>query len=78
MLATVQFKIVRVPISSLKTLNTEKHKLKTLPVVLYGCETSSFKLKEEHRLRAFENMVLRRIYGPKREKLAEDWRKTAL
>jgi hypothetical protein len=38
-----------------------------LPVVLYGCETWSLTLREEHRLRVFENRVLRRISGPKRE-----------
>jgi hypothetical protein len=38
-----------------------------LPVVLYGCETWSLTLKEESRLRAFENRVLRRIFGPKRD-----------
>jgi hypothetical protein len=37
-----------------------------LPVVLYGCETWSSTLREEHRLRVFENRVLRRIFGPKR------------
>jgi hypothetical protein len=38
-----------------------------LPVVLYGCETWSLTLREEHRLRVFENRVLRRIFGPKRD-----------
>jgi hypothetical protein len=38
-----------------------------LPVVLYGCETWSITLREEHRLRVFENRVLRKIFGPKRE-----------
>jgi hypothetical protein len=38
-----------------------------LRVVLYGCETWSFTLREEHRLRVFENRVLRRIFGPKRD-----------
>jgi hypothetical protein len=37
-----------------------------LPVVLYGCETWSLTLREEHRLRMFENRVLRRIFGPKK------------
>jgi len=37
-----------------------------LPVVLYGCETWSLTMREECRRRAFENRVLRRIYGPKR------------
>jgi hypothetical protein len=40
-----------------------------LPVVLYGCETWSLTLREEHRLGVFENRVLRRIYGPKRGKV---------
>jgi hypothetical protein len=37
-----------------------------LPVVLYGCETWSLTVREEHKLRVFENRVLRRIFGPKR------------
>ena len=37
-----------------------------LPVVLYGCETWSLTLREERKLRVFENMVLRRIFGPRR------------
>jgi hypothetical protein len=44
-------------------------------VVLYGCETWSLKLREEHRLRVFENRVLRRIFGPKRDDVTGDWRK---
>jgi hypothetical protein len=40
-----------------------------LPVVLYGCENLSLTLKEEHRLRVFENRVLRRIFGPKRDEV---------
>ena len=46
-----------------------------LPVVLYGCETWSLTLKEEHRLRVFENRVLRRIFGLKREEVTGEWRK---
>jgi len=45
-----------------------------LPVLLYGCETWSLTLGEEHRLRVFENRVLRRIYGSKREEDGS-WRK---
>jgi hypothetical protein len=41
-----------------------------LPAVLYGSETWSLILREEHRLRVFENRVLRRIFGPKKEKTA--------
>jgi hypothetical protein len=40
-----------------------------LPVVLYGCETWSLTLREEQRLRVFENKVLRRIFGPKRDEV---------
>jgi hypothetical protein len=40
-----------------------------LPVVLYGCETWSLTLREERRLRVFENRVLRRIFWPKRDEL---------
>jgi hypothetical protein len=40
-----------------------------LPVVSYGCETWSLTLREECRLRVFENRVLRRIFGPKRDKV---------
>jgi hypothetical protein len=43
-----------------------------LPVVLCGCETWSLTLREEHRLRVFENRVLRRIFGPKRDEVTEE------
>jgi hypothetical protein len=46
-----------------------------LPLVLYGCETLSLTLREEHRLRVFENRVLRRLFGPKRDEVTGDWRK---
>jgi len=46
-----------------------------LPVVLYGCETWSLTLREERRLRVFENRVLRRIFGPKRDEVTGEWRK---
>jgi hypothetical protein len=45
------------------------------PFYLYGCETWSLTLKEEHRLRVFENRVLRRIFGPKRDEVTGEWRK---
>jgi hypothetical protein len=44
-----------------------------LPVVLYGCETWFLTLKEEHRLRVFENRVLRRIIRPKRDEVTGEW-----
>ena len=46
-----------------------------MPVVLYGCEIWSLTLKEERRLRMFENRVLRRIFGPKKDEVTEEWRK---
>ena len=46
-----------------------------LPVVLYGCETWSLTLREECRLRVFEKRVLSRIFGPKRDEVAGEWRK---
>jgi hypothetical protein len=45
------------------------------PVILYGCETWSLTLREEHRLRVFENGVLRSIFGPKRDEVTGEWRK---
>jgi hypothetical protein len=46
-----------------------------LLLVLYGCETWSLTLREEHRLRVFENRVPRRIFGPKRDEVTGEWRK---
>jgi hypothetical protein len=50
-----------------KNLKIKIYKTVISLVVLYGCETWSLTLREEHRLRVFENRVLRRIFGPKRE-----------
>jgi hypothetical protein len=50
-----------------KNLKIKIYKTVILPVVLYGCETWSLTLREEHRLRVFENRVLRKIFGSKRE-----------
>jgi hypothetical protein len=50
----------------------EMYRTIILPVVLYGCETWSLTLREESKLRVFENMVLRRIFGPRRD---EEWRR---
>jgi len=46
-----------------------------LPVVLYGCETWSLTLREERRLRVFENRVLRGIFGAKRDEVTVEWKK---
>jgi len=45
------------------------------PVVLFGCKTLSLSLREERRLRVFENRVLRRIFGPRRDEVTGEWRK---
>jgi hypothetical protein len=55
-------------------LKIKIHKTVILPVVLYGCETWSLTLREEHRLRVFDNRMLRKIHGPKREE-NRSWRK---
>jgi len=47
-----------------------------LPVVLYGCETWSLKLREEKKLRLFENIVLRRIFGLRRDEVRVEWRRS--
>jgi hypothetical protein len=52
-----------------KNLKIKIYSTIILPVVLYGCETWSLTLREERRLRVFENMVLRRIFGPKRDEI---------
>ena len=57
-----------------KNLKMKIYRTIILPV-LYGCETWSLTLREEHRLRVFENRVLRRIFGPKREGVTGEWRK---
>jgi len=62
------------------TLLSKKLKIKIyrtiiLPVVLYGCETLSLILREERRLRVFENKVLRRVFGSKRDEVTGEWRK---
>ena len=57
-----------------KNLKIKIYKTIILPVVLYGCETWSHKLREESRLRVFENRNLRRILGPKRDENGE-WRR---
>jgi hypothetical protein len=58
-----------------KNLKIRIYKTIILPVVLYGCETWYVTLREEHRLRVFENRVLRRIFGPKRDEVTGEWRK---
>jgi len=58
-----------------KNIEIKIHRTVILPVVVYGCETWSLRLKEERRLRVFENRVLRRLFGPKRDEVTGEWRK---
>ncbi|KAJ4428226.1 hypothetical protein ANN_24242 [Periplaneta americana] len=58
-----------------KNLKVRIYKTVILPVLLYGCETWTLTLREEHRLRVFENKVLRKIFGAKRDEVTEEWRK---
>jgi hypothetical protein len=54
--------------------NVKDYKKKYKPVVLYWCGTRSLTLREEHRVRVFENRVLRRIFAPKRDKVTGGWK----
>jgi hypothetical protein len=58
-----------------RNVKVKIYKTIIVPLVLYGCETWSVTLREEHRLRVFENRVVRRIFGPKRDDVTEEWRK---
>jgi hypothetical protein len=58
-----------------RNVKVKIYKTIILPVVLYGCKTWSLTLREEDRLRVFENRVLRRIFGPKRDEVTGEWRK---
>ena len=58
-----------------KKLKVNTYKTIILPVVLYGCETWSLTLREEHRLRVFENKELRKIFGAKRDEITGERRK---
>jgi hypothetical protein len=58
-----------------KNVKIKLHSTTILPVVLYERETWSLTLREECRLRIFESRVLRRIFGPKRDKVTGEWRR---
>jgi hypothetical protein len=55
-----------------KNLNIKVYRTIILPVVLYGCETWSLILREERRLKVFENWVLRRIFWPRRDEVTRE------
>jgi len=56
-----------------KNLKIKIYRTIILTVVLYGCETWSLTLREERKLRVFENMVLRRIFGPRSDEVTGEW-----
>jgi hypothetical protein len=58
-----------------KNLKIKIYRTVILGVVLYGCEVWSLTLREERRLRVFENRVLRRVFGPKRDEVTGEWKK---
>ena len=58
-----------------KNLNIKIYRNITLPIVLYGCEAWSLTLREERKLRVFDNMVLRRVFGPRRDEVTGEWRR---
>jgi len=58
-----------------KNLKIKIYRTIILPPVLYGCETWSLTLREERKLRVFENMMLRRTFGPGRDEVTGEWRR---
>jgi hypothetical protein len=73
MLATIWFSLLCSRLLS-RNIKVKIHKTIIL-LVVYGCETLFVILREEHRLKVFENRVLRRIFGCKRDELTGEWRK---
>jgi hypothetical protein len=70
MLATILFGVFLCSNLLSRNLKVKKYQTIILPAVLYKCETWSLTLREEHKLRAFKNWVLRKISGPKRDEVA--------
>ena len=58
-----------------KKLKIKIYRTIILPVVLYGCEAWSLTLRKERKLKVFENMVLRRIFGPRMDEVTGEWRR---
>jgi len=56
-----------------ENINVKIYRTIILPFVLYGCETWSPTVSEEHRLRLFGNRVLRKVFGPTRDKVTGEW-----
>ena len=58
-----------------KNLKIKIYRAIILPVVSYGCETCLLILREKRKQRVFENLVLRRIFGPRRDEVTGEWRR---
>jgi len=63
--------VFQVAIQKLK----DQYRIIILPVVLYGCKAWSLTLREERKLKVLENMVLRRIFGPRKDEVMGEWRR---
>jgi len=74
-LAVIRCRIFCLSIFRPKNIKIKIYRAIILPVVLYGCETSSLALNVEGRLRVFENRILQGIFGPKRYEVTGEWRK---
>jgi hypothetical protein len=75
MFGTIRSRTFRLLVCCRKYLSIGIYNTIILPVVLYGCETWSLTLREKSKLKVFENRVLRRIFGPKRNEVTRGWRK---
>jgi len=75
LLSVILCRIFCLPVCSLKQTRIKIYGNIILSFILYGCETWALTLREERRLRMFENKVLRRIFGPKRDEVTGEWRK---
>jgi hypothetical protein len=73
-LATIRSRVLSSRLLS-RNVKVKIYKTIILPLVLYGCETWSLTLRDKHRLTVFENRILRRIFGPKRDELTGVLRK---
>jgi len=71
----LQFIIIIIIIIVYLDLKIEIYRTINLPVVLYGCEAWSLTLREERKLRVFESILLRRIFGPRRDEVTGEWRR---
>jgi hypothetical protein len=74
-LGTIPFRILCLIVCCRKNVKLRIYQTAISPIILFGCETWSLALRKEHKLRVLENRVLRRIFGPRRDEVTEEWRK---